>query len=270
MIMRYFLITTALILSVKTVFSQLPAVETGKLFTEDAGVIDCGTMEITSGVQFTQSNTKPVVSTSPLPGDRQTAYDVEFGYGITNAVNLAVGFGWLDTFDYTASSRVNGPADVLAKLKYRIHEAGSFSISALTGMLIPIRQPQQSSGGEEQWFFEQHIIGTGVIGLSSYSADASIAFPFMHEGSMPLHLSLNVAAGYQVSEVLQPVIEWNFHHDVVPEGDATGLAMTIGALLSVPGGMKVSFAIQEALLRLIPERQHVFRLSLMMPVTLLE
>lgn len=66
------------------------------------------------------------------------------------------------------------------------------------------------------------------------------------------------------------VLEWNFHHDVAPEGNATGLAMTIGALLSVPSGMKVSFAIQEALLRLITERQHVFRLSLMVPVTLHE
>ncbi len=242
------------------------AVEHGKINTADASPVAPGAFEVEVGYSYLRSKRlfDRDADTQRRGLTREHAVDVAFATGITDNVDVGVaaGYHWVrdDDNDYDELDGEFGPrhgdhfGDLEFGARYRFLnlEPQRFEMAWIAGFTAPTGSDncrREIGTSQEYWSLDQSLVASKDWGRLTANAEAGYSLPFGEDRDDSRGTAaLNLAAGYQALDWLQPELELNYEREFVKDDyDPELIAGTAGLVMALSDTVSAKAGVQEGL-----------------------
>jgi len=219
-------------------------VEAAKLATPDAMPLDPGSVELALGLSWARS--RDVYDDA---GDRQDrggtlaerTFEAGATLGIREGLDAGITLGWAHIRDDAADpDSGTGPTDITLGAKWQFFANETAAVALLPELSIPVgdgRPEDEISTGSEEWGIGLTVAATVAIERLALGAAIGRGW-ILDDGDERGAWAIDIAAGWQLSEAIQPEIELHHARDVdtgdAPEARQT--SVTLGMQLSGSAG----------------------------------
>lgn len=227
---------------IRPILALLPAlacavdVEAAKLATPDAMPVDQGSIEVSLGLSLAHAR-----KTYDEDGSRQErggdldelTLEAAATYGIRDGLDAGITVGWARVDDAAADpDSGSGPTDVVLGAKWQVFANDTAAIALLPELSLPVGdghpEDEISTGSEKVWNAGLTLATTITIDRLALGAGLGRAWVLGDDnqrGDARGAWAVDLAAGWQLTESLQPEIELH-HVREVNTGDSDDACLT--------------------------------------------
>lgn len=244
--------------------------ETAKLVTEDAPTVERGDTEFE--LSYSYATAARAYRSNNHTTDRGANHthtaNAKVSHGLTSTLDMSIAWEWVKISDHDESpSSGTSLGDVTINTKYNFFANAVHYLSFVPAVLIPtggVSNERELGPGQDYWSLDPMLAYTYVNDAFTGGSDIGYSIPLGHEREDQRGIFFtDLAAGYQVSDLFQPIAELNFAQEyVVGQPNPYTFGITAGVILNVNESLRIDLGVSQTLFGRLSDNTTAFLLNL--------
>jgi hypothetical protein len=234
------------------------APEHGKLNTADATPVDPGKIEVEAAYSYSYANrtwdSDGRSQPRGLSQAHQPGISVTVGAAEGLDFNASIGYPFVRDDDSAGPTRGDAFGDLSVSGRYRFYQNAEsrLDMALITGLTIPTgteTDGDELGTSQEFWSLDSALVMSKDWGDWTANAEIGFAMPFGGKrGDARGTLTVNLAAGWQALDWMQPEVELNYSREFIHGGDdSQDLSVTAGLVMPINERLRINAGVAQSI-----------------------